>query len=430
MNAFLRPFVFILSAALGLTACNSIGKPVRVGQEIKPLWNVPIASFTQPLVSDGLVYLAGFTAGNLESPYKTYALDAATGKERWSRKSSDWRILAISGGKLFTLDFEKKVHAVDAKTGADVTGVDVSEMTEDFVSLENDVFVLTAIQKYQITGTSQVAAIDTVTGKKRWSAAIPKIGSGQYGRLVGANPSVVMLEFHRNVDTLTRSAIVAYDRATGKQLWIHNRDFSVSLSRLEKDTAYLIGTEAKSLPEGSGTITFSVGTLSAVDLKTGTVKWTRSPCNNAVAILDGVLVASAFGRDEKGKDLSETFGLDPATGKEIWKSEGSTGSLPGQERVIVNSLVWEASRERHGDTRKFYDGDRTGSKVEGGFPLPVTFSSLTCSNLKEKKIVFQSELFPATQCSEIRESGGIIYFCTRAEMKEGRSGVWAFRIAG
>ncbi len=429
MNSFLRPFVLILSAAIGLSACNSFGKPVRIGQEIKPLWTVPIASFTQPLVSEGLVFLAGFTAGNPEAPYKTYALDAATGQERWSRKSSDWRILAISGGKLFTLDFDKKVHAVDAKTGTDAAGIDVTEMTDDFVSFENDVFVVTNIQKYRMTDQSQIAAVDTTTGKKRWSSPIPKIGPEQNGRLVGANAGVVIFELRRFVDTSTKSAIVAYDRATGKQLWMYDRNFSVSLNRLEKDTAYLVGAETKTLPEGSGTVTFAVNTLSALNLQTGAVKWSRTPCGNTVAILDGVLVVSAFGKDEKGKNLNETVGVEPATGKEVWKTDGAfIGSTPNNAPVIINSRAWGASRERHGDTRTFYDGDRTGTKLEGGFPLPITFCSITGTNLREKKIIFQSELLPATECSDIRESGGMLFYCTRAEMKEGRSGVWAFKI--
>jgi outer membrane protein assembly factor BamB len=433
MTSFLRNFAVALSAAFGLTACSlgggTLSKPVRVGEEIKPIWTAPIASVTQPLVSDGTLFLAGFTAGKPDSEYKTYALDAATGKERWSRTSSDARILAVSGGKLFTLDFNKKVHVADPKTGAETSGFDVSEMTDDFVSFENDVFVISGIEKFLVTEKTTVTAVDAATGKKRWSTPLPQLGPRQNATLIGANDSVVLLKTQRLDGTATRTVIVGYDRSTGKQLWTFDRNDSVKLSRIEKDAVYLVVSELTTIAEGSGKATFAVDSLYSLDLKTGAVRWTASPCSQAIAMQEGVLIAAATGKDAKGKTLYAFLGLDVLSGKEIWRAEGVLGPYCREGHIPVGSLVWTSYRETRPDFRKVYDGDRSGSKVQAGFPNSISYSSLVGIDYRGQKIVRQSEVFPATDCSAIAESKGIVFVCTLSEMKEGRSGVWAYKPA-
>lgn len=433
MHSFLRNFAVVLSAAFGLSACSLGGspvtKPVRVGEEIKPVWTAPIASVTQPLVSDGTVFLAGFTAGKPDSEYKTYALDAATGKERWSRASSDFRMLAIAGGKLFTLDFNKKVHAADVKTGAETQGFDVSEMTDDFVAFENDVFVLSGIEKFLVTEKTTVAAVDAATGKKRWSTAIPQLGPRQNATVLGANESAVILKTQRFEDKGPRTVIVGYDRATGKQLWTFDKSPTVELSRADKDAVYLVGSETTTIAEGSGKATFAVQSLYAIDAKTGAVKWTASPCSQVLATLEGTLIAAVTGKDAKGTTLFEFVGLDPATGKENWRAKGDSSIPAKDDSIALNSLVWSVYRDHRPDWRKEYDGDRTGSKVQAGFPKSITYSSVVGVDHRNQKIVRQSEVFPATDSSAIRESGGVIFVCYLSEMKEGRSGVQAFKIA-
>ncbi len=432
MPSFLRNVAVAISTAFGLTACSlgggSLAKPVRVGEEIKPVWTAPIASTTTPLVFDGTLYLAGFAAGKPDSEYKTYALDAATGKERWSRASRDVRILAVAGGKLFTLDFDKKVHVADAKTGAEFPGFDVSEMTDDFAASGNDVFVISGTEKFLVTDKTTVGAVDAATGKKRWSTLVPQLGPSQSARLVGANASVVLAKTQRFEQNGPRTVFVAYDPATGKQLWTYDKNYSVELSRIEKDAVYLVGSETTTVTEGSGKATFAVNSLTALDPKTGAVRWTASPCSQAIAAQDGVLVAAATGKDPKGKNLYAFLGLDARSGKEIWRAEGVLGPHCREGHITVGPLIWTSYREPRPDFRKTYDGDITGSKVQAGLPNSITYSSVVGIDYRNQKIVRQSDVFPATECSAIAESNGLVFVGTVSEMKEGTSGVRAFKV--
>jgi len=91
------------------------GSLYRLNEELETVWQFEAAEgalAARPLTVGNLVY-----AGSWDN--KLYAIDAATGEERWHIEADNWfwSEPVVSEGALYAASLDGKVYAVDAKTG-------------------------------------------------------------------------------------------------------------------------------------------------------------------------------------------------------------------------------------------------------------------------------------------------------------------------
>jgi outer membrane protein assembly factor BamB len=222
-------------------------------------WKVPFARSgscdSVPIVRDGTVYLSGsvvVTPADANRPASKYwhlfALDAATGQERWRSPSAP---VGGSGGTCL------------------------------------DHPLATADTYFAVEG-SRLHAVDLATGRERWKPI--EVRAAVEGR-------VRAVEVHNLVDAgsvlvgLTSTSLVAFDKATGRTAWEIPGQYHKSFPSMAVAgrVLYVHGHPGASpAAEVQGTIRYSggkpvveapalpPGTLNAIDLDTRAILWSFS----------------------------------------------------------------------------------------------------------------------------------------------------------
>ena len=239
-----------------------------------------------------------------------YALDLATGQEKWKTKLGIMRASpAVKGKRVYVGDVEGKVYCVDAATGKPVwtyespTGGEIASGVN--FHGEN---VLVAAQGMPVTCLDK-------DGKPVWTF---EIDGGSNGTPTVSGDTA----FASGCDSLFH----AIDAKTGKGLW------SVELGGQAAATTAVAGDFAY-----IGTVTHQV---IAVDLKNKKKGWTFEPARRgqefraSAAVTDKLVITGS--RDKK------VYALDRATGEEKWAvvTEGMVDPSPVVvgERVYVGCL--------------------------------------------------------------------------------------------
>ncbi len=164
---------------------------------LRPAWTLELpgeASLqASPIAVDGTLYFTGSYAS-------VYAVDAKSGKLKWTYQSKTWekvpqkmgfnfavnRGVAYANGRIFVGALDGRLIALDAKTGAEIWATQTTELTD----------------------------MRTITGAPRAFNNMVVIGQG-------------------GADSGMRGYVSAYDQATGKQMW----KFYIVPSSPEKDGA-------------------------------------------------------------------------------------------------------------------------------------------------------------------------------------------------
>jgi outer membrane protein assembly factor BamB len=208
------------------------------------------------LGTDGNVVFAGSPSGRL------YAVDAATGRQRWSAVVWDDTKAAVfdpsvSQGVVYvcvrrnTTPTTGGVAAVDATTGTvlwrsafPAKGPGHEAGCSPRAVVAGDVVV-------GATWDGTIHALDRRGGRLRWSAAPATTGSPDYRPLVGAGSTVIAGS--------TTGNLIAFDAATGRQLWQSTARMGSVVYPLAVDRGQVYANHA--------------GQLAAFDLATGRVTW-------------------------------------------------------------------------------------------------------------------------------------------------------------
>lgn len=211
------------------------------------------ASFeTTPIVIDGVMYL---TTGTADNQTKVMAVNAATGRRIWETtyQVGPFQICcgpvnrgaAVAYGMVYFVTLDNKLHAVDARTGAQRWVSTVADQRLGYsetlapIAYDGMVFVGSAGGEWAIRGF--VAAYDAKTGKQRWRwwATDPKTYAGDSWKSGGAmvwttpaldpqrhllifstgNPNPDLNGTARKGDNLWSDSIVALDARTGTFKW-------------------------------------------------------------------------------------------------------------------------------------------------------------------------------------------------------------------
>jgi outer membrane protein assembly factor BamB len=167
------------------------------------LWRRRIGpSETSPLVSEGTVYIGDSTG-------RIYALDARTGRTRWSRKtgSAVKGGLALSSGRLFVGSYDHHLYAFDARTGA----LRWRSRVQSRFGSPGRFYSMPALAygRVYIGGTDgRIYSYGATTGKLRWSH--------QTGGYVYSSPAV----WRRRVYAGSYDGnLYSLDAATGDLVW-------------------------------------------------------------------------------------------------------------------------------------------------------------------------------------------------------------------
>lgn len=197
---------------------------------------------TSPAVVRGVVFVG---AGK-----EIYALDAATGRARWTYTTQDYitSSASVDSGRVYISDFTH-FYAIDQASGKLVWAIGTpSSVYFSAVSAGSTVLV---------TNGKSLSALDAATGAQRWIANYPNdqglIPAGVQGQHV----------FVKSTETL-----YALDLGSGKELWrMHDLNF-VSLPAIAGDQIFLVigsgadsAIEARNIADGSVTWRQTVGQL-------------------------------------------------------------------------------------------------------------------------------------------------------------------------
>lgn len=283
--------------------------------------------FAEPIVADGKIF-------TMDSDGEITALDAKTGKRLWravtapkSKQASfsflPWKsaparflggALSVDSGKLYATTGAAEVLSFDIETGKELwrTGVDTPIRSAPTVN-GGRVFVITL--------ENQVVALAGNDGRKLWTysgASTPTVILG--GTAPAVDGGVV-------VAALTTGELVALRTDSGTQLWLEN---VVATRRTEA---------AASLPDISGRPVIDKGrvyavgqsgVMVAIDLRTGSRLW-----EVPVAGIHEPWVAGDF-LYAVSID-SEAICVDARTGRIVWVTQ-----LPafGNEKRKKDRIVW------------------------------------------------------------------------------------------
>ncbi len=272
-----------------------------------------------PAIADGVAYIASMDK-------HLYAVDLATGKEKWKAKLGPMKASPAVNGKLVVAgDVEGGVHGVDLATGTPLWKF----------ATDGEITSGANFHKESILIGSHDAKLYCLTadGKKTWDFAID-------GPVNGSPAVADGVTFVAGCD----SVLHAVDIATGKELW------NVDLGGQAAATAAVSGDFAY--------VGLMTNQVVAIDLKAKKKSWLFEPARRAqpfyasAAVTDDLVVTGS--RDKK------IYALDRKTGKEVWNfaCEATVDASP----VVVGGCVYIGCQS---STAEFYVLDlKTGKKLQ------------------------------------------------------------------
>ena len=204
--------------------------PVRVGKDCEA-WRVPIPQgLSSPVLSESQIFLTAVKEGEL----MTIALDKQSGQELWRRFAP--------------VEATEKVHRAASQASSTV--------------LVDEQYIIVYFGSYGLLCYDH-------DGNEVWKKAVPTPQTlyGMASSPIGFGEMVIMvLDDDRNLSgsKLSRSKVVAYEKATGKEAWKTARPFS----RSGWSTPIIWNHKT-----GSDLVVLGDGRLNGYDPKTGEGKW-------------------------------------------------------------------------------------------------------------------------------------------------------------
>ncbi len=303
----------------------------RLPDKLEILWKFETkdAIESAPAIADGVAYIGSFDE-NL------YAVDLATGKERWKYKGGPFKAApALNGGAVYLGDQDGLFHCVDATTGMKRWTFQTEGEIPGGANFFND--------RILVGSHDETLYCLGADGKPLWKLktegpvnGAPVVSNGKTF-VAGCDGKLHVIDANKGTEEL-----------------------AVELAGQAAATASAVGDFLY-----VGTMTNEV---QAVDIKQGKIAWTFRPARRAqpfygsAAVTDKLVIAGS--RDKK------VYGLDRLTGKEVWSTE--TGGRIDASPVVVGDRVYIGSLDG-----KLYILDLATGKERGKIVLdsPVTGSA-------------------------------------------------------
>lgn len=249
--------------------------------------------YSSPAIANGLLYVAS-KDGIL------YALDAASGTERWQFRISEYvtrsspavieGTVYIGGGFGF--------HAIDAMTGQQRWSVPVKYAGQASPTIANGVVIVTSQEGW-------IYGLDAGTGETVWRTATDGLAFGA--------PAII----GEQVIYATDNGVVSnVELDTGRLIWRGTVEGAVFASPVASEAAVVVTTQA--------------GTMVAFDLADGRQRWSFAHGGSqAVALSDTLLVLSS---SDGGM-----YAIDPVNGEQRWMYP--TGKQDLSPPVITGDVI-------------------------------------------------------------------------------------------
>jgi outer membrane protein assembly factor BamB len=291
------------------------GNPARTGvnpgpgveRSPKQFWRFETGGnvLSSPAVVERVVYIGS------DDSY-VYALDAATGAERWRfHFQTGGNVLsspAVVGGVLYIGSDDNYVYALDAATGAERWRFQTGGLVHSSPAVVGGVLYIGSDDSYAY-------ALDAATGEQRWRF---KTG-GDVFSAPAVLDGVVYVGSYDNY-------VYALDAATGEQRWRFETGAHLESSPAVANGAVYVGSNDDY--------------VYALDAATGEKRWrfqTGAYVLSSPAVANGIMYV--------GSGDGYVYALDAATGAERWRFQ--TGGLVHSSPALVEGVVYIGSRDSH-----------------------------------------------------------------------------------
>lgn len=219
----------------------------------------------------------------------------------------------VSGGRVFAMDSDARVTALDATSGGQVWRAGTRGKDDRSTNVGGGIAVA-GDTLYAATGRADIVALDAATGEERWRQKLP----------APARSAPTVADGRIYVSTLD-DTLVAVKQADGAKLWTHQAP--------PPDTATL-GLPAPLATDGLVVAGFSSGELRALRGAAGTNAWgdNLAAARGKVSLADIASIrgmpASVEGRVYAGGLGRLLVGIDLRSGRRLWEREASVGEMP------------------------------------------------------------------------------------------------------
>jgi outer membrane protein assembly factor BamB len=247
-----------------------------------------------------------------------YALDAATGRPRWTR-DGEYQHLAFSGQALFAAAGDR-VDRIDAATGR--IRWSVPDAPTDIAVAGDLVITARALPKIipklgPNLDNAGIRALDAATGKQRWSRSIATsqdLVKGITGP--GPGPAPALSASTQVVVYLYGLEVYGLAPATGKIRWHFRRGGGTQIPAAVTGDTVLVG--------GRGNPPTTIPPFSALDAATGKPRWQLGIAQNAETppAVDAQSVYVGYEANARsGINESGIYALDLRTGGKRWRAD-------------------------------------------------------------------------------------------------------------
>jgi len=287
-----------------------------------------------PVISEGKLFF-------LDADHRVHALDAATGERLWSERLRPTREgrrdrggrgggVAAIGGRVYVTTGYGFAVALDANNGSELWRADGGAPFHAAPSVAGG-------RVYAITNDSELVAMDANTGEVQWTHQ----AIAEPARILSA--SSVAIDGETVVAPFASGELTAVLAANGRRLWTD------SLSRTGRLTSLSAINDIAGRPVVDGGVVYAVshsGVLAALDMRSGERVWARAFASTQTPWVSGDALFAVSVDGELAAFSRETGGIYWVIQLRRYEEEGDregrvswTGPiLVGGNLVLVNSL--------------------------------------------------------------------------------------------
>ncbi|WP_240757009.1 outer membrane protein assembly factor BamB family protein [Roseicella aquatilis] len=319
----------------------------------------------------------------------------------------------LADGTLFVADAVGRVTAMDAASGRERWSFD-SRPEDDRqgalgAGLAHEGGVL-----YVVTGLAEAMALDAATGAPGWRVPLPAPARGA-PTVAGGRLFVPTIENH----------LVALSAANGDKLWTH---------RAQPVTTMMLGLPAPAV-EGEVVVAgFASGELVALRAQDGKLSWSEALSSSRGGGMADIAAITALPVIDRGRVFAAGLGglaisIDLRSGRRLWERDVAVAETPwvaGDWLFLVTSdanlacigredgrVRWASALARYGNPAKRRDPITWGPPVVAGGRILIAgsherlleLSPADGSTLSETRLPSGATLAPAV-------AGGILYVLT------------------